>query len=127
MKKLFEKSSPFTYSLFILFMSFFFHSFARAEGIVCETAFGEKKISLSDNKVAFEKPMAIERSISSIDQTDIRTEKKHKGFVKTLYLKGLKHRIRVKDSTQFNEAEDSLTITSPKGHEMTYPLSCHQA
>jgi hypothetical protein len=126
MKKL-NLSSPFYYSVFILMISLFFHSFARAESIVCETAFQEKRIVLSQDQVAFEKTMQIERSISSIENQDIRTEKKHKGFIKTLYLNGLKHRIRIKDSSAYNDSEDSLTITSPKGHEVTFPLTCHSA
>jgi hypothetical protein len=47
------------------------------------------------------------------------------GFTKTLYIDGNKHRINIQNTNEFSDVNDYLSITSPKGHEMTYPLTCH--
>jgi hypothetical protein len=97
---------------------------AATGDIVCETAYKEKTLLISHGAVAFSKGeySAQARSISSVD--NVRTEKKHKGFIKILQLDGQKHRIRINNVEAFSEVEDSLKITSPKGHEITYPLTC---
>jgi hypothetical protein len=94
--------------------------------IKCETAFGEKTFVIEEDRVVFEKDVPEQgRSISSIDQ--VRTERRHLGFDKVLFKEGLKHRIHINNKSTFNEVEDYMVITSPKGHEMTYPLSCHKS
>ena len=94
--------------------------------ISCSTAFGEKTFLIEDERVVFEKENADHgRSISSIEQ--VRTERRHKGFDKLLYKDGLKHRIHINDAASFNDVDDYMVITSPKGHEMTYPLSCRKS
>lgn len=95
--------------------------------IKCSTAFGEKVFTIDDNRIAFEKEdhEGVSRSISSIDGESVHTHKKHLGFTKTLYIGGNKHRINVQNVNEFSEVNDYLSITSPKGHEMTYPLTCH--
>ncbi len=105
------------------------HSFsakAAATSIKCETAFGEKSFTIEDNRVSFHKEdeAGVSRSISSVQGESVRTHVKHLGFSKTLYIDGNKHRINVKNVNSFSEVEDYLSITSPKGHEMTYPLTC---
>ncbi len=105
------------------------HSFnakAAAPSIKCETAFGEKSFTIDDNRVSFHKEdeAGVSRSISSVQGESVRTHVKHLGFSKTLYIDGNKHRINVKNVNSFSDAEDYLSITSPKGHEMTYPLTC---
>jgi hypothetical protein len=104
-------------------------SAAPAPRIVCQTAFGEKAFVIENDKIAFikEDDSGVQRSISSIQGQSVRTQKKHLGFVKTLYLDGNKHRISVKNTDAFSEVDDYLSITSPKGHEMTYPLTCQSA
>lgn len=111
----------------LLIMIHSFNSQAATGGIVCNTAFGEKTFTIENEKISFHKEdeSGISRSISSIESASVRTHKKHKGFTKTLYINGNKHRISVKNVQEFSDANDYLSITSPKGHEMTYPLSCH--
>lgn len=99
---------------------------AHASTIQCETAFGEKTFIIEADRVVFSKDMPEQsRSISSIDH--VRTERRHKGFDKVLFKDGLKHRIHIENPTALNEVDDYMVITSPKGHEMTYPLSCRKS
>jgi hypothetical protein len=104
-----------------------FQSFAAPGKIECETAFGEKKFTIEEGRVAFQKEdeSGVARSISSVKGHAVRTHKKHLGFSKSMYIDGLKYRINVKNAEAFSEVEDYLSITSPKGHEMTYPLTFH--
>jgi hypothetical protein len=104
-----------------------FQSEAATPKIECETAFGEKTFTISDELISFHKEdeMGVSRSISSVSGQSVRTQKKHFGFSKSLYIDGNKYRISVQDVNSFSDANDYLSITSPKGHEMTYPLTCH--
>lgn len=104
-----------------------FNSHAGTEKIICKTAFGEKSFTIEQEKISFHKEdeAGISRSISSLDGSSVRTQKRHNGFTKTLYIDGNKHRINVQDKDNFSDVNDYLSITSPKGHEMTYPLTCH--
>lgn len=102
-----------------------FNSHAAVKTISCSTTFSEKEFDITDKHVAFIKKDGAARDVASVKK--IVTHKKHLGFTKTLYIDGLKHKISIKDASDFSEASDYLSITSPKGHEMTYPLNCHQA
>ena len=110
--------------ILMLGFSYFLDQSAHAASIVCETAFQQKTIVITGDSVAFSQGEYSEqsRTISSVDH--VRTEKKNKGFIKILQMNGQKHRVRIKDTEAFSELEDSLKITSPKGHEITYPLTC---
>ena len=111
-----------------LLLASVFGGFAHASdsSIVCETAYGEKSFNIEDDRVVFSKENADSgRSISSIDM--VRTEKRHKGFDKILNMNGNKHRIHIENPAQFSDVNDYMVITSPKGHEMTYPLSCRRS
>jgi hypothetical protein len=100
---------------------------AATGGIECKTAFGEKSFLIEDGRISFSKEDAsgVSRSISSVSADSVRTHSKHMGFTKTLYIDGNKHRINVQNTNEFSDVNDYLSITSPKGHEMTYPLTCH--
>ena len=102
-----------------------FNSHAAVKGISCSTTFSEKEFTISEGKIDFVKKYDQDRGIASVK--NVITHKKHMGFTKTMYIDGLKHKINIKDVNDFSEANDYLSITSPKGHEMTYPLNCHQA
>jgi hypothetical protein len=112
--------------LLIVIHSFDSHAKASTE-IYCSTAFGEKSFVINEGSIAFQKEdeKGINRAISSVKSEAVRTHKKHLGFSKTLYIDGNKHRIHVQDVNKFSDVNDYLSITSPKGHEMTYPLTCH--
>jgi hypothetical protein len=104
-----------------------YSSFAASGAIECQTAFGEKSFIIEDGRISFSKEdeSGVSRSISSVSGDSVRTHTKHLGFTKTLYVNGNKHRISVQNRNEFSDANDYLSITSPKGHEMTYPLTCH--
>lgn len=111
----------------LLLMIHTFNSQAATGGIECQTAFGEKKFVIEDGRISFHKEDSegVSRSISSVSGDSVRTHTKHLGFSKTLYIDGNKHRINVQNTNEFSDVNDYLSITSPKGHEMTYPLTCH--
>lgn len=104
-----------------------YSSFAASGAIECQTAFGEKSFIIEDGRISFSKEddSGASRSISSVSGDSVRTHTKHLGFTKTLYIGANKHRISVQNRNEFSDANDYLSITSPKGHEMTYPLTCH--
>lgn len=103
------------------------NSHAATGAIACSTAFGEKTFTIDDQHISFHKEddAGVSRSISSITGDSVRTHKKNLGFTKTLYIDGNKHRINIQNANEFSDVNDYLSITSPKGHEMTYPLNCH--
>ncbi len=113
----------------LMLMIHSFSSQASTGRITCTTAFGERSFTIDGDKISFhrEDDSGVSRAISSVSPDSVRTHKKHHGFSKTLYLNGNKHRINVQNINEFSEVNDYLSITSPKGHEMTYPLSCHSA
>lgn len=113
----------------LILMIHAFNSHAATGAITCSTAFGEKSFTIEEDRISFHKEdeAGINRSISSISSDSVRTHKKHLGFSKTLYIDGNKHRINVQNTNAFSDVNDYLSITSPKGHEMTYPLNCHSA
>jgi hypothetical protein len=104
-----------------------FSANAATGGIECQTAFGEKRFVIADGRISFHKEdeSGVNRSISSVGAESVRTHTKHLGFTKTLYIDGNKHRINIQNTNEFSDVNDYLSITSPKGHEMTYPLTCH--
>jgi hypothetical protein len=104
-------------------------SYASAGSITCETAFGEKRFTIENQIISFikEDSSGVSRSISSVSGDSVRTQKRHLGFIKTLYIDGNKYKINVQNVNEFSDVNDYLSITGPKGHEMTYPLTCHSA
>lgn len=126
------KTLSLTTILGIFGLILFIHSmsaFSATSKIVCKTAFEEKSFVIENEHISFLKvdEFGVDRSISSVSVESIRTQKKGFGFSKTLYLNGNKHKISIKNINEFSDADDYLSITSPKGHEMTYPLSCQSA
>jgi hypothetical protein len=113
----------------ILIIHAFNSQAATTTAITCSTAFGATSFTIEEHRISFQKEdeAAGSRSISSISGDSVRTHKKNLGFTKTLYIDGNKHQINIKNKQEFSELEDYLSITSPKGHKMTYPLNCHSA
>ena len=106
-----------------LIMVAFLSSTAHAAiKIDCQTAFGEKNFTIQDSSIAFHQESDAGRSISST--LEAVTQKTYKGFRKTLYIDGNKHLISISDVKKFDDSQDYLAVTSPKGHKMTYPLTC---
>lgn len=53
-----------------------------------------------------------------------RTSIKDNMVDKVFYVSGDKHTLHIHDKNKFDEFNDSITIQTTKGHEMTYSLSC---
>jgi hypothetical protein len=102
----------------------YFASLQAQAGIICETAFGEKTITIQDNQVSIVRGDS-GREIASLQKA--RSDVHVQGFSRVLYVEGQKHKVFIRNAANFSDVNDYLKITNPKGHEMTYPLSCHQA
>jgi len=100
-------------------------AFASAQPITCKTNFGERSFTIERGTIAFHAEDNAGRSISSVLESV--TKKSHKGFKKTTYKNGFKHLIHIDNENQFDQNEDFLAVTSPKGHKMTYPLICSRS
>ena len=96
----------------------------QRKSIICYTPNAEKAFKIGADSIAYfeESSRAQGRSIASI--TEVRTKKTGPGFTKTLFFEGKRHQIHIDNLKQFSEVHDYVSITSPKGHEMTYPLIC---
>lgn len=106
----------------LLIVAFFQNNaHAAIKQIDCQTAFGEKTFTIQESTIAFHKEES-GRSISSV--LEAQTQRTYKGFRKVLYVNGNKHLITIKNVEKFDNSEDYLAVTSPRGHKMTYPLSC---
>lgn len=112
-----------TLALLIIFFGTKGHA-STVQKIKCETAFGEKVFTVGEQTIAFHSKQR-GRSISSV--MEATTKKTFSGFRKTLYVDGNKHLIHIADLNNMNSEDDFMAITSPKGHKMTYPLSCTQS
>jgi hypothetical protein len=99
---------------------------SSSTNINCSTAFGVQKFTITEGNISFKKedPSGVNRSISSIENSSIRTQKNQAGFTKTLYIEGNKYFIKIQNINHFSELDDYLAITSSRGHVMTYPLTC---
>jgi len=95
---------------------------ASFKPVKCETAFGEKSFTIENATIAFHKEKESGRMISSV--MGAQTRRTHQGFRKTLYVNGNKHVINIENIKNLNDMDDFMAVTSPKGHKMTYPLTC---
>lgn len=109
----------------LLMLGFMNPAKASIKSISCETAFGEKAFTIQESTIAFHRQSETGRSISSV--MGARTQKTFKGFRKTLYVNGNKHLIHIENQNKLNNSEDFMAVTSPKGHKMTYPLTCSRS
>ena len=100
--------------------------------IRCTTPRMGKELKISDTHITY-----IEDSIKNNEQvngrklaslelafSNVRTRNTHKGFTKILSFEGHKHTIHIENKNSFNDVNDYLTIRSPQGHEIIYPLNC---
>lgn len=109
--------------IFVAFAGGAHGAVAKVGPIDCKTNFGEKSFTIEDENVAFHKvEEQIGRSVSSVYEA--RTQRIYKGVRKSLYLDGNKHLIHIENFDSFDNSQDYLAVTSPKGHKMTYPLNC---
>jgi len=97
-------------------------AFAAVKPITCKTNFGERSFTIDQSTIAFHSEDSIGRSISSVMES--ATQKSQRGFKKTTYKNGFKNMIHIENENKFDQNEDFLAVTSPKGHKMTYPIIC---
>ena len=113
-------------SLFLMLMlSFFGNKALAAPAINCQTAYGEKSFTIENNSVAFHENKKSNEQGRKISSTNNAIGNKTlNGFRKTLYVNGNKHLIHIENTKKLSDADDYMAVTSPKGHKMTYPLTC---
>ena len=118
--------STFLGFLGILFIIHTMKAHGSTTKISCSTPFEAKKFIIEENQITFQKEDSggVNRSISSTNNGSIRTHHFTSGFTKILYFEGNKYSIKIGNVNEFSEIEDSLSITGPKGHVVTYPLNC---
>jgi hypothetical protein len=93
------------------------------KSVTCHTPMSEKilKIDSTTINVATNKKEE-NRSIASIIK--IRTLSTENGFTKVFKFKNLDAKVHVENLKKPNEADDYFSLTSKKGHQMTYPINC---
>lgn len=98
---------------------------AKVKNLKCSTPNEERTFTVGATKVTFHKKDAFKtnRAISSTPVA-VRTLKTHQGFTKILYVSGHKHRIHINNINSMNDVDDYISIISPRGHKMTYPINC---
>jgi aminopeptidase N len=84
----------------------------------------EKVLSLNNGVTIYNEHQMQEnrREIASI--ANVRTRRNDGGVIKSFSFEGQKYEIHIKNTKNFNEADDYLTMTSSDGHQMTYPITC---
>jgi len=96
------------------------------EQIYCETPRKNKMFSINKKSISIvqEKDFAPSRTLASVNA---RTKIRGLGFTKIMNFEGHKYSIHIENTQKFSNLNDSLTIKSPQGHQMTYPLHCSHA
>ncbi|MBL7664783.1 MAG: hypothetical protein JNM93_06585 [Bacteriovoracaceae bacterium] len=90
----------------------------------CHTPNEEKIFTIDSDKVTFHHVELFKNSREVSSTVDVTTLNSHTGFTKVMYVNGYKHRIHINDLKNMNEVDDYISIISPKGHTMTYPITC---
>ncbi len=112
----------FTFFVLALF-SFSFQQALASSTIECQTPHLTKVFTINDHAVVFKADEGKQaRTIASI--TKIRSKKIGSSFKKILHHEGNQYTISIANEEKFDEVNDYLSIRSPEGHEMTYPISC---
>ena len=116
----------------IIFLGVIFLSISKSygfESMICFTPQDRHEVMLNENKLTLidhTKPQ--DRSIASFKgNKNIRTKFIGSSLTKVLNQDGYKHTIHIQDIHNFNSFDDYMSIQSPKGHIMTFPLECKRS
>lgn len=105
----------------LLVLTLALSSFAFASEITCHTPRMNKVFKISDHKVTF---VGSEQGRHIASVVNLRTRVTPTGFTKVMNYEGNKLSIHVENKESFSEVSDYLSIRSPKGHEIIYPIFC---
>lgn len=114
----------------IILLGLIFLSISKSygfESVTCFTPQERHEIKLTQDKLTVidhTQPKA--RAIAS-SQQNVRTKFIGSSLTKIMNQSGHKHTIHIQDINQFNAFDDYLSIRSPKGHVMTFPLECKKS
>ena len=113
------------YGPILLFIVFGSKVFASHKPIVCHTHRGAKIFQIVGNQVSVDikSDWDAPRRPASIFQ-NARNKLNAKGLTKIVFFEGHKHTLHIENVDKLNEVDDYVTISSKKGHEITYPLNC---
>ncbi len=93
--------------------------------IYCTTPNEEKAFVLKEHTIVFQNmndEAAPARKVASAKI--IQTKIQDKGFTKTTNFERNAFKVKIDNTEAFNEANDFITIASPEGHVLTYPIKC---
>jgi hypothetical protein len=99
--------------------------------IICHTQRFQKVFSLNNGVVTFYSPgeFETEKELENRNSRVMASVPSHSknptgGFFKTVQYENHRHKISITNLNQFSDMDDVISIRSPKGHEVTYPLTC---
>ena len=106
-------------------------AFASVPSMECETTrMTGKKVIVTSTKVTYVEEMLEQpnprREIASLETSISNVRTKYSGFgvTKVLTFEGHKHTIHIENVNSPSDVNDYLSIKSPRGHEVVYPLNC---
>ncbi len=111
-----------TFTLLLITFSFLTHS-----KTICTAQSIGKEFHLSQNKIGMINKKFVNRSVASQEGyyfINFHKTEHNNSVTRILNFEGKKYTIFIKDAQSFSEDNDSLTIRSQKGHEISYPLTC---
>lgn len=103
----------------ILFVLGFNANAVVPKDVICKTPRENVVIKMHDDKLAVTGRFPAQSIIQ-------RTTVVGNSVKKVFFIGGEKHTIRINDKNKFDDLNDSLTIQTNRGHEMTYSLSCEK-
>lgn len=130
-----------TKSLGVLLLVVFFIQVNANAAIKCSTMNGEKTFEVHKSHVAFEHVKSdffnttLDRkrylSSSNNSKNTIKVSARNRvrpsnQIQKKLTFEGKVHLIHIENKNSFDSIDDYISITSDKGHKITYPLECSQ-
>lgn len=93
--------------------------------IYCTTPNEEKAFILKEHTIVFQdtnEDAAPARKVASA--RIIQTKIQDNGFIKTTNFERNSFKVKINNTAEFNDANDFVTIASPEGHVLTYPIKC---
>jgi hypothetical protein len=106
----------------LLFFSAILGLDSQASSFQCETFYKEIKLTIEDSKISIINTTQGAREIASTITS--ATVNNSTSVLKVFYKNGEQYKLMIKDRNNFSDSDDTLSIKSPKGHKMTYPVIC---
>jgi hypothetical protein len=108
----------------LVILSIVFALPAMSKSITCSTPNDLKIVKIDEHKVTFLKSASDtnNREVASVEH--VRTRSVGKSVDKMLIQGNIQFKFHIENSEKFSDVDDYVTMTSPTGHSVTYPISC---